>query len=201
MPAEAMDLPPVRPPRLFTNRNKPSRPYTIEGTPARLRMFSSMNRVNRFLSAYSSNQMAAPMPMGKAKTATNTAIQNVPTRACCTPSLGSPERERIVPVKKPLGRPVSTPQASTTTSTIKTPRMNSEISRVTSRVIWNTRPRTSVARRSMACTIILLVRSPMSLALAISTALSPGGRSGRPPRSRRRSPRTASSPRRTGSGR
>ena len=201
MPAAAMDLPPVRSPRLFTKKNKPSRPYTIAGTPARLRMFSSMNRVNRFLGAYSSNQMAAPMPMGKASTATNTAIQNVPTKAWCTPSLGSSESERMVPDKKPPGRPVSSPQESITTSTMSTARMNNEISRVTSKLIWKTRPRTSVERRSIACTIILLVRSPMSLALAISTALALGGRSGRPPGSKRRSPRTAPGPRRTDSGR
>jgi hypothetical protein len=33
---------------------RPSRPYTTEGTPARLRTFSSTNLVNRFRGAYSS---------------------------------------------------------------------------------------------------------------------------------------------------
>ena len=45
--------------------------------------------------------------------------------------------------------------------------MKSEIAKVSSKVAWNTRPLMSHARRSMACTINLLVRGPTSLPTAI----------------------------------
>ena len=53
-PAEAAVRPPVMDGMPSTNRNSPSSPYTTEGTPAKLRMLSSMKLLKRFFGAYSS---------------------------------------------------------------------------------------------------------------------------------------------------
>ncbi len=46
--------PPVSPPRAWAKMASPSSPYTIDGTPARFRMFVWRRRVNRVSRAYSS---------------------------------------------------------------------------------------------------------------------------------------------------
>ncbi len=48
------DSGPVMKRRAFTKIANPSNPKTTDGTPARLRMFTSMNRVSRDCGAYSS---------------------------------------------------------------------------------------------------------------------------------------------------
>ena len=58
IPPDSVELPPVRRSRPkscpLSSSASPSRPYTTDGTPARLRMLISMNEVKRFLGAYSS---------------------------------------------------------------------------------------------------------------------------------------------------
>jgi hypothetical protein len=53
----------------------------IEGTPARLAIFSSINAVSRFFGAYSSKYTAAPIPRGTANVATIPISQRLPIRA------------------------------------------------------------------------------------------------------------------------
>ena len=81
MPAEMRVAPPVNPLIACTNIARPRMPYTIEGTPDRLRMLTLMKFVSRFFGAYSSRYTAAPIPSGNAITATRTAIQKEPTSA------------------------------------------------------------------------------------------------------------------------
>src|SRR6056297_3850677 len=64
----------VRPrPKNWTNRARPSRPYTIDGTPARLRTLRRVNAARRDLPAYSSRYTAHATPSGMATTMTMTA--------------------------------------------------------------------------------------------------------------------------------
>jgi hypothetical protein len=65
----------------YTNNPIPKSPYTIEGTPAKLATFISINRVKKLSGAYYSRYIAAPTPTGTVRTAVIPITQTVPIRA------------------------------------------------------------------------------------------------------------------------
>ena len=70
-PPDSRLRPPVKSASATTKIARPRSPYTIDGTPARLRTIVLINRVNRESCAYSSRYTAAPIPRGKLMSATN----------------------------------------------------------------------------------------------------------------------------------
>src|SRR3972149_3444140 len=77
-PAERMLCPS---PNAYTNKPSASRPYTIDGTPARLVMLISMMSVTQFFGAYSSRYTPAATPSGTATAAVTTITSVDPTHA------------------------------------------------------------------------------------------------------------------------
>ena len=73
-------------PKASRKAARPRRPYTTDGTPARLAMFVWITRFSRPGGAYSSRKTAAPTPIGIAVNATNASSQRLPTSPTLKPS-------------------------------------------------------------------------------------------------------------------
>ena len=83
-------------PKALMNSAKPSRPNTIDGTAARLLMFTSMRSVQRLRGANSSRYTAVATPSGNDNTSVTSNMKNDPTVAPQIPaSSGSRESPAV----------------------------------------------------------------------------------------------------------
>ena len=74
-------------PNRLINTARPSRPKMMEGTAARLLMFTSIKSVSLFCGANSSRYTAAAIPMGKEITRVTSMVNREPTMAPRMPAL------------------------------------------------------------------------------------------------------------------
>src|SRR5687768_12732273 len=76
-------------PNMYTNKPSANRPYTIEGTPARLVTLISIRSENQFLGAYSSRYKPAATPIGTATKNVTSITSAEPTQADSKPALAA----------------------------------------------------------------------------------------------------------------